>query len=49
VVLADAGYGTETAFRDGVDALQLSYVFGIQGVVSVWTPGTVRISVNVIA
>ena len=40
VVLADAGYGTETAFRDGVDALQLSYVFGIQGVVSVWTPGT---------
>ena len=34
------GYGTETAFREGVEALQLSYVLGIQGAVSVWAPGT---------
>jgi SRSO17 transposase len=40
VVLADAGYGTETAFREGLETLKLSYVLGIQSTVSVWAPGT---------
>jgi SRSO17 transposase len=40
VVLADAGYGNETAFREGVSALQLTYVVGVQGKTTVWAPGT---------
>jgi SRSO17 transposase len=39
-VLADAGYGIDTEFRDGVRALGLSYVVGIQSSTSLWTPGT---------
>ena len=39
-VLADAGYGIDTDFRDGVTALGLSYVVGIQSSTSLWTPGT---------
>lgn len=38
-VLADAGYGIETAFRDGLGALGLSYVVGVTGQASVWPPG----------
>jgi SRSO17 transposase len=38
-VLSDAGYGTETAFRDGLGALGLPYVVGITGQLSVWPPG----------
>ncbi len=30
VVLADAGYGVDTDFRDGITALGLTYVVGIQ-------------------
>jgi SRSO17 transposase len=40
VVLADAGYGTDTDFRDGVTELGLSYVVGIQSSTSLWRPGT---------
>lgn len=40
VVLADAGYGHDTGFREGVTALQLAYVVGVQGNTSVWAPGT---------
>jgi SRSO17 transposase len=36
VVLMDAGYGVNTALRDGVTALGLSYVAGIQPQTSVW-------------
>lgn len=36
VVLMDAGYGVNTALRDGVSALGLSYVAGIQPQTSVW-------------
>jgi SRSO17 transposase len=39
VVLADAGYGDETAFRDGVTELGLIYAVGIRPGTSVWAPG----------
>lgn len=40
VVLGDAGYGNETAFRMGVDKLGLRYVVGVQSSTTVWPPGT---------
>lgn len=39
VVLMDAGYGANTALREGVTALQLSYVAGILPNTTVWAPG----------
>jgi SRSO17 transposase len=39
VVLMDAGYGVNTALRDGVSALGLSYVAGIQPQTSAWKEG----------
>lgn len=39
VVLADAGYGNDTAFRDGVGELGLQYAVGIQSSPRVWPPG----------
>ena len=39
VVLADAGYGINTGFRDGLTQLGLQYVMGIQGSMTVWEPG----------
>jgi len=38
-VVADAGYGVATAFREGVTALGLSYAVGISPETSVWPPG----------
>ena len=40
VVLADAAYGDETAFRDGLTALGLLYAVGIRPATTVWAPGT---------
>ena len=40
VVLADAGYGDETAFRDGITALGMRYAVGIRPGTTVWAPGT---------
>jgi SRSO17 transposase len=40
VVVTDAGYGNDTDFRDGVTALDLLYVAGIQGATTVWAAGT---------
>jgi SRSO17 transposase len=40
VVLADAAYGVDSAFRAGVSELALSYVLGVQSTTSVWQPGT---------
>ena len=40
VVLADAGYGIDTAFRIAVTALGLTYVVGIQSSTSLWPPGS---------
>ena len=39
VVLADAGYGNETGFREGVRSLKLLYVLGVQKKTLVWPPG----------
>jgi SRSO17 transposase len=40
VLLADAGYGVDGAFRSGVMALGLTYVAGVQSTLSVWLPDT---------
>ena len=40
VVLADAGYGAEAKFRNGISALRLRYVAGIKSTTNVWAPGT---------
>jgi SRSO17 transposase len=40
VVLGDVGYGNETEFRVGVDALDLAHVLGVQSSTTVWPPGT---------
>lgn len=39
-VLADAGYGVVTGFRDGLAQRQLTYAVGITSAVCVWRPGT---------
>lgn len=39
VVLADAGYGVDTAFRIGLRAMNLDYVVGIQSSTGLWPPG----------
>jgi SRSO17 transposase len=39
VVLADAGYGTDTGFRTELTKLELRYVVGIQSTATVWKPG----------
>ena len=38
-VLADAAYGNDTKFREGITELGLLYGVGIQSSVSVWQPG----------
>src|SRR6202049_1866419 len=38
VVLADAAYGINTEFRDGVTELGLQYVVGVQSSMTVWEP-----------
>ncbi len=39
VVLADAGYGNDTDFRDGITEIGLAYAVGIQSSTSLWPPG----------
>jgi len=39
VVLADPGYGNDTAFRAGVTELGLEYMLGVPSSISVWKPG----------
>jgi SRSO17 transposase len=39
-VLMDAGYGVNTALREGVTALGLNYIAGILPQTSVWAPGS---------
>lgn len=39
VVLADAAYGINTEFRDGLTQLELQYVAGVQSSLTVWEPG----------
>jgi SRSO17 transposase len=38
-VLADAAYGIHTDFRDGLTALELPYVVGVQSSMTAWEPG----------
>lgn len=40
VVVADAGYGDDTDYRDGIAGLGLCYVLGIKPGTTVWAPGT---------
>jgi len=40
IVLADAGYGSDTQFRTDVSELGLTYVMGIGPATTVWAPGT---------
>ena len=39
VVLADAGYGNSSAFRDGLADLGLKYIVGVSGTPTVWPQG----------
>jgi SRSO17 transposase len=39
VVLADAGYGTDTKFRSELTKWEMRYVVGVQSTTSVWKPG----------
>ena len=39
VVLADAGYGNDHVFREGLDGLGLRYMVGVQSSTGVWAPG----------
>ena len=39
-VIADAGYGDVTAFRDGLTERGFSYALGIKSATTVWRPGT---------
>ena len=39
MVLGDAGYGVETAFRAALAGLGLTYVLGVQSSASLWPPG----------
>ncbi|HLO07402.1 MAG TPA: IS701 family transposase [Terriglobales bacterium] len=39
VVLADAAYGINTGFREGLTELELQYVVGVQSSMTVWEPG----------
>ena len=40
VVAADAGYGDDTGYREGITELGLLYVVGIKPGTTVWAPGT---------
>jgi SRSO17 transposase len=39
VILADAGYGTDTSFRSALTEMNMPYVMGIQSAITVWKPG----------
>src|SRR6267142_223439 len=40
IVLADAGYGNETAWREVLGEMELEYCVGVQSVTTVWAAGT---------
>lgn len=44
VVLADAGYGDDTSFREAVSELGLQHAVGIRSNTRVWTPSTAPLS-----
>src|SRR5215218_724393 len=46
VVLGDAGYGVETAFRAALAEAGLTYVLGVQSSASLWRPGEAPLPVS---
>jgi len=44
VVLADAAYGNDNDFREGLVLLRLSYAVGIQSSTTLWPPGMVPLA-----
>jgi SRSO17 transposase len=44
VVLADAGYGNDNDFREGLVSMGLSYAVGIQSSTTLWPPGLVPLA-----
>jgi SRSO17 transposase len=40
IVLADSGYGRDTAFREGLEELGLTYAVGVSSSTTVWAPGS---------
>lgn len=40
IVLADAGYGNETGWREGLSEMELEYCVGVQSSTTVWSKGT---------
>ena len=46
VVLADAAYGINTEFREGLSQLKLQYVVGVQSSLTVWEPGKQPLPAN---
>jgi SRSO17 transposase len=40
IVLADSGYGRDTAFREGLEELALTYAVGLSSSTTVWAPGS---------
>jgi SRSO17 transposase len=45
-VLADAGYGVDTAFRQALSDMGLLYAVGVTSAVVVWPPGVTPLSPN---
>jgi len=43
VVLADAAFGSHTAFREGLNELRLTYAVGVTSSLTVWAPDTGRL------
>jgi SRSO17 transposase len=43
VVLADAGYGINTAFRTALTRMGLTYVVGVQSSARLWHPGAGKV------
>ena len=44
VVLADAAYGNDSKFRQGLEALGLQYVLGVQSTTTVWPKGSMPLT-----
>jgi SRSO17 transposase len=40
IVLGDAAFGSNTAFREGLHELELTYAVGVSSSLTVWAPGT---------
>jgi SRSO17 transposase len=49
VVLADAAYGNDSKFRNGLEALGLQYALGVQSTTTVWPAGSLPLARSAIA